>query len=320
MMPEWNSQVLAKSLLPPPNPPRSGATDGGAAPLRMIRPRDHCYTAEMKDAKRIRSGADAVVSPDRTWTRRLRDGAALALLVASILAVAMPPAAPAVAQLPVDLELIFAVDASGSVDAREYALQTAGIAAAVRDPAVLSAIASGYHGRIGVALVTWADSAGPKDASRWFVIEDGASAERFANLAESFPLRVVGSTGIGGAIAFSARLFDRNGLASQRRVIDLSGDGSETAPRDYVVSPGQARFFALSRSVTVNGLAILNDEPELEAYYRAEIVIGPDAFTLAVATYEDFARAMRAKLLREIEYRPNMSDRGTPRRVAGRAP
>jgi hypothetical protein len=95
-------------------------------------------------------------------------------------------------------------------------------------------------------------------------------------------------------------------------VIDLSGDGSETTPRDFVVTPKLARVFALNRGITINALAILTDEPDLEAYYRAQIVGGPGAFTLAVASYEDFAKAIRAKLIREIEYRPEMSETGPP--------
>jgi hypothetical protein len=238
-------------------------------------------------------------------TKRTLAAWALALVVVSV-------AGRAVAQVDVDLELVLAVDASGSVDQREYALQTGGIAAGFRDETVLAALQSGAQGQIAVALVTWADSATPKDVSPWHLIADAASAERFARMAESFPRRVLGGTGIGEAVEFSARQFDRNGLTGSRRVIDLSGDGSETTPRDFVVTPKLARVFALNRGITINALAILTDEPDLEAYYRAQIVGGPGAFTLAVASYEDFAKAIRAKLIREIEYRPEMSETGPP--------
>jgi hypothetical protein len=146
------------------------------------------------------------------------------------------------------------------------------------------------------------------------VIADAASAEGFARLVEGFPRRVRGGTGIGEAVAFSARQFDKNGLTGSRQVIDLSGDGSQTTPRDFVVTPKLARVFALNRGITINALAILTDEPDLEAYYRTEIVGGPGAFTLAVGSYGDFATAIRAKLIREIEYRPNMSETGQPGR------
>jgi hypothetical protein len=242
--------------------------------------------------------------------------AAGALALALVLSASVLTAGPADAPVDVDLELVLAVDASGSVDQREYALQTQGIAASFRDQTVLAALRSGAQGRIAVALVTWADSATPKDVSPWHVIADAASAEGFARLVEGFPRRVRGGTGIGEAVAFSARQFDKNGLTGSRRVIDLSGDGPETTPRDFVVTPKLARVFALNRGITINALAILTDEPDLEAYYRAEIVGGPGAFTLAVGSYGDFATAIRAKLIREIEYRPNMSETGQP----GRSP
>lgn len=228
------------------------------------------------------------------------------------LAIALTLAAvwtPAAAEAPreVDLELVLAVDASGSVDAREFELQTSGIAAGFRDEAVLAALRSGVHGRIAVALVIWADSSTPKDASPWHVIADRTDAETFARMVESYPRRVRGGTGIGEAVAFSARQFSGNGLAGTRRVIDLSGDGAETTPRDFVLTPRLARIFALSRGITINALAILTDEPDLESYYRSEIVGGPGAFVLSATSYEDFARAIRTKLLREIEYRPKVS-------------
>ena len=223
---------------------------------------------------------------------------------------------PAAAATEVDMELILAVDASGSVDAREYALQLSGIAAAFRDPEVLTVLRQGYHGRIGVALVTWAETGHPKDASSWHVVGDRPSAGRLASLVEGFPRRVAGGTGIGRAVIYCVGLFDGNGLTSRRRVIDLSGDGRETTFRDYGVGPDQARAHARAHDVAVNGLAILNEDPKLEAYYRSQVIVGNGAFTLAVSGYEDFAAAMRLKLLREIAYRPDVSALG--RESAGR--
>lgn len=207
----------------------------------------------------------------------------------------------------VDLELVLAVDASGSVDEREYRLQMSGIASAFRNPEVLKAIQSGPHGRIAVALLTWAEATEPKDFSGWYLVGSLESAERVARLAESFPRRVAGGTGIGQAVAHGVRLFERNDIESLRQVIDLSGDGKETAPRDFTVMPRQARSVATARGVTVNGLAILNDVPDLESYYRSDVIAGSEAFALSVARYEDFAAAMTRKLIREIGYRPKVS-------------
>jgi hypothetical protein len=104
--------------------------------------------------------------------------------------------------------------------------------------------------------------------------------------------------------------------ACRRWVIDLSGDGRETTFRDYGVGPDQARAHAQARGVAVNGLAILNEVPELEAYYRAQVIVGSGAFTLAVSDYEDIAGAMRLKLPRDIAYRPGVGAFG--RASAGR--
>jgi hypothetical protein len=194
------------------------------------------------------------------------------------------------AKTPVDLQLVVAVDASGSVDDREYALQLGGIAAAFRDARVLWAIAEGPTGRIGVALVGWAESNRPKAASRWHIIDDAASAETFARTVETFGRQFGGGTGIGRAMTFSVTLLERSGLASPRRVIDISGDGRETTFREWSVPPEQARHAAIDRGITINGLAILSEDPDLEAYYARAVIAGPGAFVMTAATIVVFRR------------------------------
>ena len=211
------------------------------------------------------------------------------------------------AQTPVDLQLVLAVDTSGSVDAREFKLQLSGIATALRDEEVVAAIQSGPNARIAVAVALWSDASHPKFATAWYVLSDHKSVASLAQYIPTLPRRRSGTTGIGKAIQFCVDLFDGSGLSSLRRVIDLSGDGAETAMREWSVSPSQARAYALEHGVTINGLAILTDDPQLEAYYRSEVVGGPGSFVLAVESLEDFASAMRRKLVREIQYRPEMS-------------
>jgi hypothetical protein len=207
----------------------------------------------------------------------------------------------------VDLLLVLAVDSSGSVDEEEYALQLSGIAAAFRDPRILDAIGQGFHGRIGVSLAVWAESSYPKESSPWHVVGDAESAESFARVVESFPRNVVGGTGIGRGILYCVGLILKSGLTGPRRVIDISGDGRETTFREWSVPPSQARVRAERFGVVINGLAILNEEPDLEDYYRSDVIVGPGAFTMAVESFSDFADAMRAKLVREILYRPDVS-------------
>ena len=213
------------------------------------------------------------------------------------------------ADLPVDLELVLAVDASGSVDAQEYALQLGGIARAIQDDDVLTAIASGPLGRIAVALIVWGEAGIVADESGWHLVEDTTGASAFAATADSFPRRVTGGTGIGAGLTQAMRMFERNGYRGLRQVVDVSGDGRETPPRDHVALVVHARGMAQARGITINGLAILNEDPDLDDWYRAEVITGPGAFVMTVGAYEDFARAMRDTLVREIENRPSLSAR-----------
>jgi len=213
------------------------------------------------------------------------------------------------AETAVDLELVLAVDASGSVSDREYQLQLAGIARGFRDPAVRKAIRSGPEKAIAVNLLVWAEPQVPKDTTGWFVITGDADAESFARIVEAFPRRQTGATAIGEGIAAALRSIDANSIKGEREVVDVSGDGRESVAREFTVLVDQARAMALARGVIVNGLAIQNEVGDLADYYRRNIQAGPESFVMAAKDYEDFAEAMRRKLLREIEYRPRITQR-----------
>ena len=222
------------------------------------------------------------------------------------LAFLLLPARAAAQEAVVDLELVLAVDASSSVDAGEFRLQLNGIAHAFRDKRVISAILSGRTGQIAVAMVLWADASIPTDESDWFIIASEADAERFSNFVYGTRRNAIGGTGIGAGIAWSIRKFDRNGIAADRQVVDVSGDGKETPPRETVVTMPTARSMALSRGVTINGLAILNEDESLASWYANNVIAGPNSFVISVAGFETFAEAMTRKLIREIEDRPRI--------------
>lgn len=245
-----------------------------------------------------------------------RAGAAL-LGLASVLAVTAAVADDG--PTAVDLEIVLAVDASGSVDGAEWRLQMDGIAAALRDEAVQAAILAGPTGAIAAAIVVWADATMPKQESGWAKLDSPAAIADFARMIEEMPRTVGGGTGIGDGLAVALDMIGYNRFQAPRQVVDVSGDGRETPPREEVaVLIGQARGVALQRGVTVNGLAILTDEPELAAWYRAEVIAGPASFVMTAADYGDFARAMREKLLREIEMRIGAAPAAPRRRpVAG---
>jgi len=208
----------------------------------------------------------------------------------------------------IDLELVLAVDASGSVDEEEYRLQLSGLAAGFRDPAVRRALVSGPRGRIAVNLLTWAEPQVPKDHTGWHILSADADAEAFARLIETLPRSQNGGTGLGEGLAAAVRSIAGNGLTASRRVIDVSGDGQETPAREHVVTLPQARAMAIGYGITVNGLAITNEEPGLAGYYRSSLQAGAGSFVMETDSYEAFAAAMRAKLLREIGGLPGVSD------------
>lgn len=229
-------------------------------------------------------------------------------LAALGLALCLPLGAARAELMTVDLELVLAIDASGSVDDGEFRLQVEGIAAAFRDPSVQAAIAKQPLGRIVVSLEVWAESNRPKDFSPWFVVSDAASAEAFAATVESWPRRIAnGGTGIGKALQYGTNALITNAYGADRMVIDLSGDGKETPPSDWTLSTADGRAFARSHGVDINALAILNDEPGLDQYFRDEVITGQQSFVLAIEDYDGYAEAMRIKLIREIEAEPHVS-------------
>jgi hypothetical protein len=207
----------------------------------------------------------------------------------------------------VDLELVLAVDASGSVNDDEYKLQLIGIARAFRDQAVRKVIRSGPAKSIAVNLLVWAEPQVPKDMTGWYVIASDADAERFAAAVENFPRRQTGSTAIGEGIAAALRSLAANSVEGTREVVDVSGDGRESVAREFTVLVDQARTMAIARGVVINGLAIQNEVSDLADYYRRNVQVGPESFVIAAKDYEDFAEAMRRKLLREIEYHPRIT-------------
>lgn len=227
-----------------------------------------------------------------------------AILVAFLLG-----CATALADEIVDLELALAVDASGSVGNDEYRLQLDGIAAAFRDAEVKRAIRSGPMGRIAVNLVIWAEPQVPKDMSGWFILSSDADAEDFAGRVAAMERRMNGATGIGEGVSWSLRSIEENAIAGTRAVVDVSGDGKETPPREFVVMMPQARSMARLRGVTINGLAIANEDQAIAQWYENNVITGTGAFVMSVVRYEDFAGAMRLKLIREIDYRPRLSRR-----------
>jgi hypothetical protein len=209
---------------------------------------------------------------------------------------------------PVDIQLALIADVSRSVDNEEFRLQREGFATALTDPRVLSAIRSGAVGAIGVTFIEWSGDDEQKVVVDWTVIRDGESGAVVADLIRHAPRSFTGRTSISAAIDFTMRRFEASGLTSSRKVIDVSGDGTNNAGRDIAA----ARDDAVAKGFVINGLAIINLNPNfgfiahtqppggLPNYCRENVMGGPGAFVLQIDDFHSFADAMATKLLNEI--------------------
>lgn len=198
---------------------------------------------------------------------------------------------------PVDLELVLAVDTSSSVSPGEFNLQMQGLAEAFRNPAVHGAIEAAGDLGIAVSMVQWSDNRKQTLAIKWTMVHDGASAEAFAREIDNTPRFLIGGgTAIGGAINFSVRQIQINRFEGRRKVIDISGDGRTNQGSN----PARARDDAVAQGITINGLAILNEDALVDRHYLANVIGGTGAFVMRADDYADFARAIIEKLIKEI--------------------
>jgi hypothetical protein len=209
----------------------------------------------------------------------------------------------------VDLELVMATDVSYSVDDNEARLQREGAIAAFHSPDVLKAIRSGALGRIAVAYIVFGSSGSQKVVVNWHVIHDEESAAAFADALAARRLDHGVQTSISSGIDLAARMIEASGFEATAKVIDVSGDGPNNDGR--LVEP--ARDDAIAKGITINGLPIVTEAdkfdvyylPDLDKYYAGCVIGGPHAFLDVSHGFEDFARAIRRKLVLEI------SDAGT---------
>jgi hypothetical protein len=217
-------------------------------------------------------------------------------LAAALLALAVAGRS-ASAQTAVDLQLVLAVDASGSVDQVRFELQKRGYVEAFRHARVLQAIRSGPNQAIAVTMLQWTGPMLQVLVVPWRRVGDEESAEAFADAIERTPRQLFGGgTSISGAIDFSATLFPKSPYRAFRRVIDVSGDGSNNRGRPVTL----ARDEAVAAGVGINGLPILALEPDLDRYYRDSVIGGPGAFVVAARDYETFGESILKKLVAEI--------------------
>lgn len=208
----------------------------------------------------------------------------------------------------VDVALVFAADVSRSVDDDEFKLQRQGYAAAVTNPRVLRAIAGGPHSAVAICFIEWSGPDEQQVVADWTVVRDGETAAGFAATLLKAPRSFVGRTSISAALDFSRAYFAKLGATPERRVIDVSGDGTNNSGRPLA----DAHADALAAGITINGLAIINEHPDpgyfahtqppggLPNYYQENVVGGPGGFLLVVQDFKSFGDAITEKLVSEI--------------------
>ncbi|MDI7864441.1 DUF1194 domain-containing protein [Rhizobiaceae bacterium n13] len=200
----------------------------------------------------------------------------------------------------VDVKLVLAVDVSRSMDYEEMRIQREGYVEAIKHREFINAVRNGLTGRIAISYFEWAGFAMPESAIDWQVIETEQDAIDFANKLEERPLNFQRRTSISSAIAEGAAMIVSSPYRGSREVIDVSGDGTNNSGNP--VAP--ARDKAVEAGIVINGLALMlrpSGAPGgLDKYYADCVIGGPGSFVLPVHKIEDFAIAVRRKLVLEI--------------------
>lgn len=196
-----------------------------------------------------------------------------------------------------DLALILAVDGSASVTYDEFGLIASGMARALRDPAVVRGLIGGPAKSSLAALLLWSSAGQQAVLADWTLIASPKDADAFADAVDNMS-RVIpaGQTAIGEALLAALSLLARLPARPARQVVDVIGDGRSNDG----VAPGPIRDRMAGMGITINGLCILHEEPDLLDSYTREVIGGPGAFAVTCKAYTDFTEAMRLKLTREV--------------------
>ena len=209
--------------------------------------------------------------------------------------------------IPVDVELVIAVDVSYSMDPEEQALQREGYVQALTSREFMQALREGANGKIAITYFEWAGQFDQKIIMPWRLIEGPESADSVAAEIAAAPYRRASRTSISGGLLFAKPLFDHSGYRGLRRVIDVSGDGANNSGALIVPT----RDDVLAAGITINGLPIMLKRPargtmdieNLDVYYEDCVIGGPGAFVVPIHERKQFIEATRTKLVLEISGR-----------------
>ena len=194
----------------------------------------------------------------------------------------------------VELAMVLAVDGSASVTYEEFGQIAGGMATALRDPT----IAASLTGKSLLSLLLWSGTGQQDVITGWTSIATAADLAAFADDVENMPRTVkAGSTAIGEALLAALTLLARVPAVPKRNIVNVIGDGRSNDG----IAPGSIRDRMAAADITINGLCILHEEPDLLTSYTNEVIGGPGAFAVTCRDYKDFTEAMRRKLTREVQ-------------------
>jgi hypothetical protein len=240
-----------------------------------------------------------LASPYGRRRHRMKRRSALVGSLAALAAVG-----PARAETPVDLQLVLAVDVSRSIDEVEAELQRRGYIEAMTNQRVIDAILAGENRRIALCYIEWAGTHYQMVVIDWTLIDGPGAAHRFAEKLGEAPRTSQSWTAVGAALAHAGQRFAGSGFSSRRRVIDISGDGrtNDGPPAELV------RDKLVAEGITINGLPVMMNRTNfgrppdltLDKYYEENVIGGPGAFMIVADDFEQFGRAVRTKLVREV--------------------
>lgn len=208
--------------------------------------------------------------------------------------------------VPVDVELMLAVDVSYSMSPKELELQRRGYAEALTSPEVMKAIRTGYYQKVAITYVEWSGQYDQRVIVDWTLIEDEADLATFASTLTARFDDSLRRTSISGVMDYAPIDFRTNGFEGERKVIDISGDGPNNQGRGVQA----ARDELIAEGFVINGLPLMTQDRErdnpffdlidLDLYYEACVIGGPLSFVVPVKSWKEFPAAVRRKLVLEL--------------------
>lgn len=193
-----------------------------------------------------------------------------------------------------EVALLLSIDISGSIDAGEYAIQTQGLALALQEAGIVDTLVAG---EMALAVVHWSGVGRQALVLPWTRMVTAADVARFASTIAAQPRAFTASdTAVGEAIDFSTAQFTAV-PDCKRKIIDMSGDG----PENSGFTDAAARARAHNSGIEINAIAIedAGRSAPVTQYYQ-KWVITKGGFVLTARGLEDYPRAIRDKLWREI--------------------